>query len=307
MGSPQDAIFQEDSGHHLWLEYDLLSGADTAAVRAALRGALDLLGDTAVEPDRRPRCVLAFGPVLWSRLATGRAPAGLHLFEGIDGPGGHHAPPTPHNIWIWLHGTHHDENVAAALGVHRALHRVARLAAEERGFRYRDSRDLTGFEDGTANPKGAERMAVALVPGSERGGGGSHVMAMRWVHDLVRWEQLTEGQQSKVIGRDKLSNEEFSGRARPKDAHIARVEIEVDGVEQAIYRRSVPFGGVREHGLYFVAFSKDASRFDGLLASMFGVTDGVPDKLLDYSHATSGAYYFAPCQQDLASALDEGR
>lgn len=303
MGSPQDAIFQEDGNHHLWLEYDLLPGADTDAVRKALRVALEAPHDEAVAPDRRPRCVVAFGPVLWTRLATGRVPAGLHLFEGLDGPGGHHAPSTPHNIWVWLHGAHHDENVVAAMGVHRALHGVARLAAEERGFRFRDSRDLTGFVDGTANPEGAERMAVALVPAAERGGGGSHVLAQRWVHDLVSWGGLSTAQQSKVIGRDKLSNDEFSGRAMPADAHIARAEIEVDGEEQAIYRRSVPFGGVREHGLYFVAFSRSSARFDAILESMFGIHDGTHDRLLDFSRPTSGAYYFAPSQQDLAAAL----
>jgi len=304
MGSPQEAIFQEDGKHHFWLEYDLLQGADTTHVREALRSALAVARGDSVPPDRRPRCVIAFGPVLWSRLATGKIPRDLQLFEGIDGPTGHHAPSTPHNVWIWLHGAHHDENVAAALGVHRALHGVARLAAEERGFRFRNSLDLTGFVDGTANPKGTERMDVALVPGNQHGGGGSHVLAQRWVHDLSRWEELTLTQQSKIIGRTKDSNEELKGRAMPKDAHVARTDIEVDSTAQAIYRRSVPFGGVREHGLYFVAFARSSKRFDTLLKSMFGVTDGVHDKLLDFSTPTSGAYYFAPSQEELASALD---
>lgn len=303
MGSPQQAIFLEDSHHHLWLEYDLLPGAEMGDVREAVRLALEVPCDSRVDPDRRPRCVIAFGPVLWSRLSTEKAPQDLHLFEGIDGPGGHHAPSTPHNIWIWLHGHHHDENVAAALGAHRALRGVARLAAEQHGFRYRDSLDLTGFVDGTANAKGAERKSVALVPSRQRGGGGSHVLAQRWLHDLRRWEGLSDSAQSKIIGRTKDSNEELKGRAMPKHAHVARTDIKVNGTAQAIYRRSVPFGGVREHGLYFVAFANSSKRFDALLESMFGINDGVHDRLLDFSRATSGAYYFAPSQEDLAAAL----
>ena len=62
-----------------------------------------------------------------------------------------------------------------------------------------------------------------------------------------------------------------------------------------IFRRSVPYGNVGEHGLYFVAFSADPSRYDRMLARMFGTSgDGLRDRLTDFSRAVSGAYYFAP-------------
>ena len=62
-----------------------------------------------------------------------------------------------------------------------------------------------------------------------------------------------------------------------------------------IFRRSVPYGTVEEHGLNFVAFSADPTRFDVMLARMYGTTeDGVRDRLLDFSRPVSGAYYFAP-------------
>jgi putative iron-dependent peroxidase len=41
---------------------------------------------------------------------------------------------------------------------------VAELALEQPGFVYRDSRDLTGFIDGTENPPVEEGPEVALVP-----------------------------------------------------------------------------------------------------------------------------------------------
>ena len=72
--------------------------------------------------------------------------------------------------------------------------------------------------------------------------------------------------------------------------------------ELEIYRRSAPYGTVREHGLYFVAFSADRTRFDKMLARMFGTTgDGLHDHLTDFSRPVSGAYYFAPSLQALAA------
>jgi putative iron-dependent peroxidase len=52
---------------------------------------------------------------------------------------------------------------------------------------------------------------------------------------------------------------------------------------------------VDEHGPYFVAFSADRTRYDRLLARMFGAAgDGVYDRLTDFSRPVSGDYYFAP-------------
>ena len=71
--------------------------------------------------------------------------------------------------------------------------------------------------------------------------------------------------------------------------------MSVDGKELEIFRRSVPFGTAEEHGLYFVAFSAERSRYDRMLARMFGTAgDGVRDRLTDFSRPVSGAYYFAP-------------
>jgi putative iron-dependent peroxidase len=57
-----------------------------------------------------------------------------------------------------------------------------------------------------------------------------------------------------------------------------------------------------EHGLYFVAFSAERERFDRMLARMYGTSgDGKHDRLMDFSRAVSGAYYFAPSLSLLAS------
>ena len=81
----------------------------------------------------------------------------------------------------------------------------------------------------------------------------------------------------------------------PPNAHIARTQVTVDDEELQIFRRSVPYGKMGEYGLYFVAFSAEQSRYDRMLARMFGTDgDGSHDRLTDFSRAVSGAYYFAP-------------
>jgi porphyrinogen peroxidase len=172
---------------------------------------------------------------------------------------------------------------------------VARVAAEQPAFTYRGGRDITGFIDGTANPPLTRAADVALVPPGRPGEGGSHVIAMRWVHDLAAFERLSVADQERVIGRTKTDSLELSEAEKPPTAHIARVEMTVGGAEMEIFRRSVPYGTAREHGLYFVAFSADRSRYERMLGRMFGTDgDGLHDRLTDFSRPVSGAYYFAP-------------
>jgi putative iron-dependent peroxidase len=171
---------------------------------------------------------------------------------------------------------------------------------------YRDSRDLTGFIDGTENPPVEEGPEVALIPPGEPGEGGAFVITQRWVHDLAAFHARSVSEQEGTIGRTKPDSIELDAAIKPPDAHISRVVIEEDGEELEIYRRSTPYGTVREHGLYFLAFSADVSRFDKMLARMFGTTgDGLHDHLTDFTTPVTGSYYFAPPLEALA-ALGEG-
>lgn len=178
------------------------------------------------------------------------------------------------------------------------------MALEQHGYLFRDSRDLTGFIDGTANPKEDARRDVALVPEGKPGAAGSFVLAQQWVHDLTSFHAMDETDQERVIGRTKPDSIELSGDAMPLDSHVSRTDLKKDGVGVKIYRRSAPFGGVLEHGLYFWGFAGELERFDLMLASMFGTTgDGLHDRLIEYSRATTGAYYFAPSQPGLNDAI----
>ncbi len=56
-------------------------------------------------------------------------------------------------------------------------------------------------------------------------------------------------------------------------------------------------GSTVEHGLYFVAFSAERSRYERILARTLGnADDGLIDRLTEFSRPVSGPYYFAPSQ-----------
>jgi putative iron-dependent peroxidase len=305
---PQFGIFAQGTNAHAFLEWDLRPGIDllqAASVLGRLRGPSVAAGGV--------NLVLAFGSDLWRVLAPSDIPAGLGPFQPIGRLGGHHAPATQHDLWLWVNGSSQDVVFEHTRAAAEAIETVAQLASERVAFVHRDSRDLTGFIDGTANPSLLEAPQAALVPDGQPGAGGSHVLAMRWVHDLDAFEALPTRDQEGIFGRTKADGVELADDAKPPTAHIARVEIEDQaGVELPIYRRSVPYGTVAEHGLYFVAFAADRSRFDRMLGRMFGTgEDGLRDRLTDFTRPVSGAYYYAPPLNLLAdlplSAADEQR
>ncbi len=142
---------------------------------------------------------------------------------------------------------------------------------------------------------------MALVPQGQPGAGGAFVLSQKWVHDLEAFGALPVAEQERVIGRSKADSIELEGAAMPADSHVSRSDVTLDGVAQKIYRRSTPFGGVAEHGLYFLAFSCELSRFEVQLRRMFGVSgDGLHDRLMAFSRPLTGSYWFAPAEDDLA-------
>jgi putative iron-dependent peroxidase len=294
---PQFGIFAQGTHAHHFLEFDLRPGIGAAEAVEAFRGLRT--------PDVSAggiNLVLAFGADLWRAVAPAAAPGDLAPFAPV-GRGDRAAPATQHDAWLWISGAEPDVTWQSARAAAQAVAAAARVAAEQPAFTYRGGRDITGFVDGTANPQVRRAADVALVPPGRPGEGGSHVLAMRWVHDLAAFDELPVGAQEQVIGRTKADSVELADK--PPTAHIARVETSVDGRELEIFRRSVPYGTSQEHGLYFVAFSAERSRYDRMLARMFGTAgDGLHDRLTDFSRPVSGAYYFAPALNVLNELAD---
>ena len=282
----QAGTFQQGAKHHIFLEFSCPEAP------ARLPGG-DLLTNDGAQ-------VIAFGKGLAAGLAALAAPPDTRDFTAVEGATGLRAPATQHDMFIWLQGNERDELFAKALAWRDALASVAQMAAENHGFLFRDSRDLTGFVDGSGNPKGDVRMEAALIGAGEHAGG-SFVLAQRWVHDLRAFGALPVAAQERVIGRTKPDSVEFAPDVMPADAHVARTDL--PGTK--IYRRSTPVGGVSDPGLFFLAFSADVDRYRILLESMFGLAeDGRQDRLLNYTRPISGSFYYAPPMPALAAAFE---
>lgn len=287
---PQFGIFAQGTHAHHFLEFDLRPEVGPEQAIASFRRLR-----TPEVSSGGVNLVIAFGADAWRTVAPEHAPPTLESFPGIETPDGLRAPAEQHDAWLWVSGSEPDVTWASARAATLAVRDSAELAAEQPAFTYLGGRDETGFIDGTANPPVRRAGDVALVGPGEPGEGGSHVIAMRWVHDLEAFGELTVEEQQNVFGRTKPDSVELLDGVRPPTAHISRVQVDVDGAELEIFRRSVPYGTVAEHGLYFVAFSADRSRFDTMLARMFGTYgDGRRDRLLDFSRPSRAAYYFAP-------------
>lgn len=291
MPNPQSAIFREDSTHHYFLEY-VLRGATDWAARAAL------LGRALAVPGAGSNLVIAFGRNAWSGLAPTAVPEDFIDFYPILGREDRTAPGTQGDVLIWIHGPRHDLNLARAMAIDAVLGISAALELELHGFNYLDARDLTGFIDGTENPRLAQARETAVIAPGKAGAGGCFVLTQQWMHDLAHFARLGIEEQESVIGRTKADSIELDDA--PPTAHVRRTDVKIDGKGLKIYRRSAPFGGVRSNGLYFLAFSCELMRFALQLDRMFGrAEDGLMDRLTEFSTPVSGSYWYAPPVESL--------
>lgn len=297
MPRPQSAILPEPSQHALFLVLRVREPAARGRTVARAAAAVPGLTSRVAAANRGSRLVsaVAFGAELWDMLSPRRRPAGLRPFRALRA-GPRAAPATGGDLLLHIVSRRHDLNFELAHRFRRALGDLVEVMDETHGFRYLDSRDLTGFIDGTENPKGRERAPVALIGAEDAAfAGGSYVFTQRYVHDLHAWASLPRGEQEKVIGRRKPDSRELSPRLRPPTAHISRVVIEEGGEELEIVRHSFPYGTVSEHGLFFIAYTRDLGIPERMLARMIGTSgDGLYDRLMEFTRPVSGATFFAP-------------
>jgi putative iron-dependent peroxidase len=245
-------------------------------------------------PKARLDATIAVGARFWDRLRRPHRPALLKDFPAIRGPR-LSAPSTGGDVFLHIKSDRPDLNFELARSVLHDLQGRVQVLEEVHGFTYLDSRDLTGFIDGTANPKRRARAGVAVIGEEDpRFAGGSYVITQRYVHDLDKWSKLLVREQEAAIGRSKRDSREL--KSAPAFAHIRRAEISDETGELKIVRQSLPYGTVSgDHGLFFVAYAKDPRRFDRMLSRLLGSAgDGVHDRLMEFTRAVSGAYFFAP-------------
>jgi len=295
----EQAIFVEGSAFSYHMEWKL-SKIDRERLQTQLRSLMQCLAQFP-----SVNALIAFGDHAWTLVTGGDSMPGLRAFTPIGMSSSRYAPSTQRDVLVWLHSDRHDENFRAALAINTIMKTGAELRLELMGFRYQDSRDLTGFVDGSANPQSSDAQQVALVASPHVGAGGSFVITQQWQHDLVAFNGLSVSQQELVVGRTKADSVELDPAHMPADAHVARNDISDKGKPLKIYRRSSPYGTVDANGLYFLAFSAELERFTHLLESMYGLRDkGKQDQLLKFSKPLTGSYWFAPSLAQLQQIVD---
>ncbi len=305
MPTPQAGILPAPQSNALFLILNVVNptvnGKAVAKVAAGIPALVEKIGAT----DSRAKlvCTVSFGSELWNALSPKKRPAGLRPFTALAAEG-LSAPSTGGDLLLHILSKRHDLNFELAMRVRTQLGGMVEVMDEVHGFQYLDSRDLTGFIDGTENPKGNKDRSAAALVGAEDAAftGGSYVFTQRYIHDLAKWATVPPREQEKVIGRRKADSEELSEKAKPATAHISRTVIEENGEELEIVRHSFPYGTVSEKGLFFIAYCKTLDIPEKMLARMMGTSgDGHHDHLMHYSHAVSGANFFAPSLEVLAT------
>nr|WP_249212974.1 MULTISPECIES: Dyp-type peroxidase [unclassified Tatumella] len=250
-------------------------------------------------PDARLGSVIAFGAALWRDLngVSASAPE-LKDFRPL---GKGMAPATQRDVLIHIQSQRQDVNFSLGQIAMELLGPLMDVSEETQGFRWVEDRDLSGFVDGTENPKGEKRQQVAIIADGEDAGG-SYVFTQRWEHNLTSWHKLPVAKQEAIIGRTKDSNEELPADTRPVTSHLSRVDLKENGAGLKILRQSLPYGTVSgTHGLYFIAYCARLHNIEQQLLSMFGESDGKYDGLLRFSKPVSGSYFYAPSLSQLSA------
>ena len=222
--------------------------------------------------------------------ALGASVPGLDAFPALAGIGCS-VPSTQQALWAL-------PRAADRSAVFDRAQRIAALLAPALvlddaldTWNYQGSRDLTGYEDGTENPKGEDAIdaAISAVPPLA---GSSFVAVQRWVHDLAGFNARPKAERDAIIGRERETNEELEDA--PESAHVKRTAQEDYDPPAFMLRRSMPWSTGLAQGLEFIAFGHSTDAFARQMRRMAGLEDGVVDALFRFSRPVTGGYYWCP-------------
>lgn len=276
---PQSAILEPIPDHARHLFFDLQPAADPRAALQALAAACD--GRTAV---------MGIGHGVADALGT--PVPGLRGFPELA-QARPAIPVTQHALWLWLRGTEPGDLLLQGHRLQALAAPAFTLAQAIDSFRHRDSRDLTGYEDGTENPKDEAAVAAALAQGQGAGiDGSSYAAVQQWLHDFAAFGAMPRDAQDNCIGRERDSNEELDDA--PESAHVKRTAQEDFDPEAFVVRRSMPWTAGADAGLVFLAFGKSFDAFEAQLRRMTGYDDGISDALFTFTRPVTGGYYWCP-------------
>ena len=279
MKNAQPGILAPVPRHARYLTFGLKQGVRPQAALRALAAIAD--GES---------CVVGLGAVLLFALQKrieGLRPFPHHKREGVD------VPSTPAALWCWLRGEERGEIVLHAREIEKILAPAFETSGVIDAFKHRRGLDLTGYEDGTENPKGKKAAGAAIVQDKRPGlAGASFAAVQQWVHDLDKFAAMPRKDQDNTMGRRKTDNKEL-GNA-PPSAHVKRTAQESFSPEAFVLRRSMPWADATRAGLVFVAFGKSLDAFEAQLRRMVGAEDGTADALFRFTRPVTGVYLWCP-------------
>lgn len=283
----QPGILEEETRLARSLMFTLLSDTDPRDTLLALREQVD-----------GKEVIAGLGSSLL--LALDASLPGMRTFPALAGKGVE-VPATHASLWIWLRGDDRGKVLHRGRQLTELLSADFELTSIVDAFQYDGNRDLSGYEDGTENPKGDDARGAAIVTGQGAGrDGGSFVAVQQWVHDLDYMESLSQAEQDDIIGRHRSNNEEFD--EAPESAHVKRAAQESFDPEAFILRRSMPWTDGASEGLIFIAFGKSFDAFEAILNRMVGHEDGITDNLFRFTRPVTGSYFWCPPMK--SGALD---
>lgn len=262
-----------------YLTFRLTSRAKARKALRALSGLVN--GDN---------CVVGLGPSLLRALDC--TIPGMHRFPASARKGAV-VPSTPAALWCWLRGADRGELFHRSRAIEHALAPAFALVDAVDSFRHGSGRDLTGYEDGTENPKGKKAVAAAIASGLGAGlDGSSFVAVQQWVHRFDRFDAMTTKRQDNSMGRRRRDNFELDDA--PESSHVKRTAQESFTPEAFMMRRSMPWNDATRAGLMFVAFGRSLYAFEAQLNRMTGGEDGIVDALFRFTQPVTGAYFWCP-------------
>ena len=275
---PQSSILAEVPPHAAFVFLDVVHGTDPSAALAELA--------SGPHPDH---LLVGLGSTLLEALGVqvpGMRPIPTLIAAGAC------MPRTPCDLVLRVSGAdpgevlHRERAILASLASFVEVDRVE-------AFVHGESRDLTGYEDGTENPSEEDAPQVAQQQGLGPGLDGSSVVAIqRWVHDLDAFSAMSRRQQDRTIGRELESNNELEDA--PESAHVKRTAQEDFEPEAFLWRRSMPWRDHRGAGLVFVSFSATMDPFEAQCRRMVGQDDGVVDALFSFTRPVTGGAWWCP-------------
>jgi len=223
--------------------------------------------------------------------ALGRKIPGLRAFPEIAAPAGR-IPSTQQALWFFLRNRNRTATFDTTMEIRSLVAGAFVLEDAMDTFLYAGGKDLSGYEDGTENPRRAAAIAAAVISSGKGLAGSSFVAVQRWAHDLQLFQALPRTQRDAIIGRRADTNAEIA--TAPASAHVKRSAQESYDPPAFMVRRSMPWAVAHEQGLEFIAYVESLDRFERVLRRMAGLDDGIVDGLFTFSRPLTGGYYWCP-------------